>query len=256
MTAALPFTTHGEADDRPPIVFLHGFAGDALGWTNVQLALSRRRRSLAFDLPGHGRALDWPEVGHAGLAAKAVTGSLDALGLARVHLVGHSMGGAVASLIALRAPERIASLTLVAPGGFGPEIAHRTLRAFATARTETAIAPLLDQFFGFDRPPPRRMAAQVALSRDEPGRCEALARVAEAILDGTRQKTVDRDALGDLPGPVKVIWGLQDRILPVRQADGLPGTLAVHRFEGVGHMPHLEVHQAVARLVAEQIAVD
>lgn len=254
MTAALPFIAHGEAGDRPPIVFLHGFAGDGLGWANVQLALARRRRSLAFDLPGHGRALAWPEVGHAGLAAKAVTASLDALDLPRVHLVGHSMGGAVASLIALRAPERIASLTLVAPGGFGPEIAHRTLRAFAAARREAEIEPLLDQFFGFDRPPPRRMAAQIALARDEPGRCEALAVVADAILDGTRQKTVDRAALGDLPVPVKVIWGLQDRILPCRQADGLAGTIAVHRFEGVGHMPHLEAHQAVARLIGEQIA--
>ncbi|WP_210272528.1 alpha/beta fold hydrolase [Chthonobacter rhizosphaerae] len=256
MPDVLPHSDHGIADDRPPVVLLHGFAGDALGWTNVQLALSRRRLTVAFDLPGHGRALDWPEVGHAGLSAKAVAASLDALGLRRVHLVGHSMGGAVASLIALRSPERIASLTLVAPGGFGAEIAHRTLRAFAIARSEAEIAPLLDQFFGFDRPPSRRMAGQIAESRKESRRSEVLAAVAEAILDGTRQKTVDRAALGDLDAPVKVIWGRQDRILPVHQADGLPGVVAVHRFDGVGHMPHLEAHREVARLIADQIRGD
>jgi pimeloyl-ACP methyl ester carboxylesterase len=254
MTEILPHTVRGTPDGRTPAVLLHGFAGDALGWTSVQLALERRRWSLAFDLPGHGRALAWPEIGHAGLTAKAVTRSLDALGLPRVHLVGHSMGGAVAALIALRSPQRIASLTLVAPGGFGPDINHRLLRRFAAARSETEVAPLLEQFFGFSARLPRRMAAQVALGRDEPGRVEALATIAEAILDGEGQKTVDRTALGDLDVPVTVIWGEDDRVLPVRQARGLPGTVAVHRFEGVGHMPHLEVPGAVARLIAEQLA--
>lgn len=250
----LPHLDRGQADGRAPVVLLHGFAGDALGWTSVQLALERRRRSIAFDLPGHGRALSWPEVGHAGLAARAVTASLDGLGLPAVHLVGHSMGGAVAALIALRDPGRIASLTLVAPGGFGPAINHRLLRRFAVARTEAEIAPLLEQFFGFSARLPRRMAAQIALGRDEPGRIEALAAVAEAILDGEGQKTVDRDALADLAIPLKLIWGEDDRVLPVRQSEGLPGAFAVHRFAGVGHMPHLEQPAAVARIVAEQIA--
>jgi len=223
MSTPLPHTARGEADGRPPVVLLHGFAGDALGWTSVQLALERRRRSIAFDLPA-------------------------------VHLVGHSMGGAVAALIALRDPGRIASLTLVAPGGFGPEINHRLLRRFAAARTESEIAPLLEQFFGYSARLPRRMAAQIALGRDEPGRVEALTTVAEAILDGEGQRTVDRDGLGALAAPVRVIWGEDDRVLPVRQSTGLAGAIAVHRFAGVGHMPHLEVPSAVARVVAEQIA--
>ncbi|WP_181701459.1 alpha/beta fold hydrolase [Chthonobacter albigriseus] len=256
MTDILPYTTRGEADGRPPIVLLHGFAGDALGWTNVQLALARRRRSIAFDLPGHGRAFDWPEAGHAGVAAKAVTESLDGLGLPRIHLVGHSMGGAVASLIALRTPQRLASLTLVAPGGFGTEINHRILRRFAVARSEAEIAPLLEQFFGFEHAPPRRMAAQIAADRQTPGKVELLAAIAEAILDGPKQRTVDRRALGDLDIPVKVIWGTQDRILPTRQAHGLPGLIATHVFDGVGHMPHLEIHREVARLIGDQIAAE
>ncbi|BBE73212.1 alpha/beta fold hydrolase [Oharaeibacter diazotrophicus] len=254
MSTPLPHTVRGEADGRPPVVLLHGFAGDALGWTSVQLALERRRRSIAFDLPGHGRALAWPEIGHAGLAAKAVTASLDALDLPAVHLVGHSMGGAVAALIALRDPGRIASLTLVAPGGFGRDINHRLLRRFAAARAESEIAPLLEQFFGYSARLPRRMAAQIALGRDEPGRIEALTTVAEAILDGEGQRTVDRDGIGALTAPVRVIWGEDDRVLPVRQSEGLAGAIAVHRFAGVGHMPHLEVPSAVARVVAEQIA--
>lgn len=254
MTDVLPHTLRGTADGRPPVVLLHGFAGDALGWTSVQLALERRRWSIAFDLPGHGRALRWPEIGHAGLTAKAVTASLDALGLGPVHLAGHSMGGAVAALIALRDPARIASLTLMAPGGFGRAINHRLLRRFAVARAESEIAPLLEQFFGFSARLPRRMAAQIAIGRDEPGRVEALAAIGEAILDGEGQKTVDRDGLGEIAAPVRVIWGEEDRVLPPAQADGLAGTIAVHRLPGVGHMPHLEAPAVVAKILAEQIA--
>lgn len=254
MTDILPHTSHGQEDDRAPVVLLHGFAGDALGWTSLQLALARRRRSVAFDLPGHGRALKWPEIGNAAVAAKWVTRSLDGLDLSRVHLVGHSMGGAVASLIALRSPERLASLTLLAPGGFGPEINHRILRRFAAARTEAEIAPLLEQFFGFETRIPHRMAAGIAADRQTPGRTEALTLVAESILDGDRQKTIDRYALASLDCPVKVIWGTQDRILPTRQAHSLPGGIASHVFDRVGHMPQHEVPAEVARLVAEQLA--
>lgn len=141
--------------------------------------------------------------------------------------------------------------------GFGTEINHRILRRFAVARTEEEIAPLLEQFFGLDRPPPRRMAGQIAADRAaSPERTAVLSVVAEAILDGTRQRTVDRQALADLDAPVKVIWGTADRILPVAQASGLPGLVATHLFEGIGHMPHLEVHRAVSRLLAEQIQVE
>jgi pimeloyl-ACP methyl ester carboxylesterase len=256
LAPALPYTLRGERDARPPVVFLHGFGGDAMGWTSVQLALARRRWSIAFDLPGHGRAFAWPDLGNAAVSARAVSASLDALGLERVHLAGHSMGGAVASLMALRNPERIASLTLLAPGGFGPAINHRLLRRFAQATQEPEIAPLLEQFFGFSARLPTRMAAQVAAGRAEPARSDALIAIAEAILDGEAQRTVDVAGLGALAVPVKVIWGREDRVLPVTQASSLPGSIAVHLFDGIGHMPHLETPAAVARLVAEQIERD
>jgi pyruvate dehydrogenase E2 component (dihydrolipoamide acetyltransferase) len=54
--------------------------------------------------------------------------------------------------------------------------------------------------------------------------------------------------------PVRVIWGLQDRILPARHADGLPGRVAVHRFARVGHLPQLEARDEVAAIVAQTIA--
>jgi pyruvate dehydrogenase E2 component (dihydrolipoamide acetyltransferase) len=235
---------------------LHGFAGERETWLALQVALEYRRRTIAFDLPGHGAARDWPQVGHAGVAAKAVVASLDALGVERFHLIGHSMGGAVATIIAHRfaETERVRSLTLLAPGGFGPEINHRLLRRFASATEAHEIQSLLEQFFGFERPVPRAMADRMALARRDPGVIERLMVVCEAILDGERQKAFDLAAMAQLPHPIRLVWGRQDRVLPVHQAAGVPGVVAVHLFDGVGHMPHLEIPREIARLAVEATA--
>ncbi len=255
MSMILPHVARGP-EGRPPIVFLHGFAGDHETWIGQLIGLETRRRVIAFDLPGHGAALDWPKIGHAGIAAEAVVASLQALGIERFHLVGHSMGGATAAIVAFRlaAERRLASLTLLAPGGFGPEINTRLLRRFAAATDEHEIHALLEQFFGFEKPVPQVAARRIAEARRDPRVVETLVRVAEAILDGERQKSFDLAGLADLPHPVRLIWGDQDRVLPLRQTQNVPGVVAVHVFPGVGHMPHLEVAREVTRLIAESAA--
>lgn len=255
MSMILPHVARGP-EGRPPIIFLHGFAGDHETWIGQLIGLETRRRVIAFDLPGHGAALDWPRIGHAGLAAEAVIGSLAGLGIERFHLVGHSMGGATATIVAFKLAEahRLASLTLVAPGGFGPEINTRLLRRFAAATDAHEIHSLLEQFFGFEKPVPLAAARRIAEARRDPQVVETLGRVAEAILDGERQKAFDLAKLADLPHPIRLIWGDQDRVLPLRQTESVPGVVAVHVFAGVGHMPHLEVAREVTRLVGESAA--
>ncbi|MHA7776269.1 alpha/beta fold hydrolase [Roseibium sp. M-1] len=249
----LPFRDQEAArpDDGAPVVLLHGFGGDRQTWLNIQTALAPKKRSIAFDLPGHGEALDWPRIGNAGIAAKAVTQSLEALGLTKVHLVGHSMGGAVAALIALRNPDLVASLTLLAPGGFGPEINHRLLRRYAVATEPDAMEILLEQFFGWEFRLPKFLARTAAESRRRPGAAATLETIAGEIIDGDVQKTLPRNELADLQMPVKVVWGTQDRVLPTRQAHKLPGTVATHIFERVGHMVHLEIPKEVTRLILQ-----
>lgn len=257
MSSILPHRVRGP-EGATPIVFLHGFAGDHQTWIGQTIALETRRRTIAFDLPGHGAARDWPKIGHAGISAEAVVASLDALGIERFHLVGHSMGGATATIVAFRLAEarRLASLTLLAPGGFGPEINHRLLRRFAAAVDEHEIHALLEQFFGFEKPVPLAAARLIAEARRDPRVTDRLATIVEAILDGERQKSFDLPRLAELPHPVRLIWGDQDRVLPLRQAHAVPGVVAVHVFAGVGHMPHLEVAREVTRLVAESAAHD
>ena len=94
----------------PPVTFLHGFALDGRMWSAQARALEATHRTIAVDLPGFG-----PQ-GSAGAPrcpALAVLDVLDALGIARTHLVGHSLGGAVAIDLALAHPERVETLGLV-----------------------------------------------------------------------------------------------------------------------------------------------
>ena len=95
----------------PPLVLLHALAEGATDWDGVAPAFARHWRVYAPDLRGHGRS-DWPGDYSLEVMRADVLGFLDALGLDRVDLIGHSMGGAVALLLAEEHPERIDRLIL------------------------------------------------------------------------------------------------------------------------------------------------
>ncbi|TGV51294.1 alpha/beta fold hydrolase, partial [Mesorhizobium sp. M2D.F.Ca.ET.160.01.1.1] len=83
------------------IVFLHGFGGCHEIWRAVIAALLPAVRVLAYDMPGHGLSLDCQATGGAKQAALTILADLADRRLGKVHLVGHSMGGAIATLMAL-----------------------------------------------------------------------------------------------------------------------------------------------------------
>jgi 3-oxoadipate enol-lactonase len=94
-----------------PLVLLHGLGEGAGDWDQVAPAFAPRWRVYAPDLRGHGRS-DWPGDYSVELAEADVVGFLDALKLDRVELIGHSMGGLVAYLLAGDHPERVSRLIL------------------------------------------------------------------------------------------------------------------------------------------------
>ncbi|HMB47500.1 MAG TPA: alpha/beta fold hydrolase, partial [Afifellaceae bacterium] len=137
-----------------PVVLLHGFGGSHKAWDAVVPGLQKQRRVIGYDLPGHAGSLDYPKVGNAAVAAKAVLADLAEAGIGRAHFAGHSMGGAAAALCGLMAPDVCASLTLFCPGGFGWEVNYRLLRRYAAAHEAADIALLLEQFYGWQSPLP------------------------------------------------------------------------------------------------------
>ncbi|MGW1619030.1 alpha/beta fold hydrolase [Streptomyces sp. NPDC002172] len=108
--ARLACRTSGPSD-APPLVLLHALGEDATDWEAVLPVLARNRRAYALDLRGHGRS-DWPGNYSLELMRADVLRFLDARGLGPVDLIGHSMGGVVAYLLAADHPRRVSRLVL------------------------------------------------------------------------------------------------------------------------------------------------
>ena len=120
--------------DGPPIVMLHGFGGDLNNWMFNQPMLAAGRTAYALDLPGHGQSAKDVGGGTVDALTLSVIAWMEAVEVDRAHLVGHSMGGAVALNLALNEPHRVASLTLVAPAGAGSGDQQRLHHRFRCGR--------------------------------------------------------------------------------------------------------------------------
>ncbi len=104
----LAYTVSGEPD-APPMVLLHALGERGADWAPVAGRFAERFRVFALDLRGHGDS-DWPEVYSFALMRDDVVAALDELGLAGVTLLGHSMGGAVAYLVAMARADLVGRL--------------------------------------------------------------------------------------------------------------------------------------------------
>ncbi len=102
---------HREVGSGSPVVLLHGLFGSARNLAGVARALAAEHRVVSLDLRNHGGSGHDPAMGYAAMADD-VAETMDALGLAAVAVVGHSMGGKVAMRLALSAPQRVARLVV------------------------------------------------------------------------------------------------------------------------------------------------
>jgi pimeloyl-ACP methyl ester carboxylesterase len=121
--------------DAPPLLMLHGWLDNAASFALLAPYLAERFHVIALDLPGHGGSRHFPGsmiYQHVDYA-RAVLGAVDALALPRFHLLGHSLGAGVATMVAIAAPERIRGLALIE--GLGPlgDDGSRTLDRFREA---------------------------------------------------------------------------------------------------------------------------
>jgi pyruvate dehydrogenase E2 component (dihydrolipoamide acetyltransferase) len=235
------------------LVFLHGFGASHAAWNGVAPAFSSHARTLAYDLPGHGRSVAFPDAGPPKLAARAVLADMAERGIGKAHVVGHSMGGAIAVLMALTAPERIASLSLLAPGGFGPDINGPLLRRYGAAVEENEIRACLAAMSGPQAVIAGDSVSVYADTRRLPGQSEKLGELAAQITKNERQGEIPRDMLATLAMPVAVMWGTADPVLPAGQAQGLPPHFTVRLEPGVGHMLIGEAPAGVIELIRAQV---
>jgi len=249
----LRYLEMGEGDG-PAVVLVHGFGGDLNTWMFTQPALSEGRRTIALDLPGHGGSAKEVGFGDPETLTDAVDAALNALGVKRAHLVGHSMGGAIAALVALRRPERAASLTLIAAAGLGPEINGPFIDGFIRAGRRREVAEVLSQLVSDPSLVSRTMIEDVLRYKRLDGVQAALTTIAQAWFAGGRQYLDLTDRINTLMLPVQLIWGRDDRILPVAHAEALAARFPTHILDAAGHLPHMEKASDVGRLITHFIA--
>jgi pimeloyl-ACP methyl ester carboxylesterase len=244
-----------------PLVLIHGLATTHAIWNAVVPELSRSRRLLMVDVPGFGASAP----AGPGFELEAVADRI-ARGLAARHVrrpfdvVGHSLGAAVALTLAAARPDTVRRVVLVAPAGLAPF--PRTLsRALSVAAepllaARRALAPLTDidwgrrLLLGFAaadgaRIPPSQARAMVQASASAQRTGEALATITAVDL---------RVLLAAARVPVGVIWGAQDRTVPVRYADAVRAArpdAAVVLLERAGHVAMIERPRAFAAALEE-----
>ncbi len=235
-----------------PVVFLHGFGADLNGWRPVHRLLPETQPALAIDLPGHGLSPLGEEASFEALVA-AARGALIEEGVNAAHLVGHSLGGAVATALAHEPGVKALSQMLIAPAGLGPETNAAFFDGFLQADTEAALTPWLHMLATDPAALGSALARTTLRLRHERPLVADQRRLAKAILAGGKQ-TIDIRGLLEAPqAPTKIVIGLEDRITPPHHVEGLSGLVALHRFAHLGHMPHLEARREVARLIEELV---
>ena len=244
-------------------MFLHGLAGNLTHWTNVAPALADRCRVIGIDLPGCGES-----EGHDGdlrvrRYAEQTVRLLDALGIERATLVGHSLGGMVATTVALDAPSRVDEVVAINPAGFAPlprvvrAAGHLVLRpALLDRALVRGWRAVLGLVFRRDNEHTRAFMRSVRETYEDAD-IVLLTRVIAAL----RHDYLGWDfgpMLRELQVPMTVLWGADDKLVPARllrrAAARLP-TVTTLEIERCGHMPIIECPEEVVRVLERALGL-
>jgi pimeloyl-ACP methyl ester carboxylesterase len=221
-----------------PVVLIHGLGGRSEDWRNLAPYFARAGYCVYMpDLLGYGRSqlpagFSYSVHDEAGI----VIGFLDALGLKQVDLGGWSMGGWIVQLVAAQAPERVSRLMLFDSAGL------HVVPDWDTQLFNPKTAAQLEALESLLTPHPKRIpgfvAADVLRSAGRTG--WVVDRAMASMLTG---QNVTDDLLPQFKMPLLIVWGEQDRLLPVTQGKTMHRLATQSELEivpGCGHLAPLE----------------
>ena len=237
-----------------PVVFLHGLGSDSSAWNRIAPELRQNFRLLLVDLPGVSLA----KVNETGTysvraLAEAVHRAVTAKTISNYSLVGHSFGGSVAMVCAHLHPSAVSSISVIAPGGLGPELnpmlyllASHTgvglLRVAHTRPLQRRIDLAADYYRASENYADRVDEVLMKYRRlAEPSARRYFRRSVHAALESKRTSDFASLESARFDVPAQVIWGSRDMVVPHWQATAAAARLGaddVNFVEGAGHAPH------------------
>ena len=229
-----------DAGSGSVVVLLHGLADDVGVWESVMPALAAKHRVIALDQIGFGRS-DKPLLGYrAGTFVDFLDGFLNELKIDRASLVGNSLGGWIAANFALAHPERIDRLVLCDAAGYaalGKNMNARALNALRLASREDIryLGPLT-----FHN---KRFYEDVDLAFKQRVTAGDNYTVNQLLDSMIRGEDVLDGRLGAIHKPTLIVWGREDKLIPLNFAERFHKEITGSRLEVIddcGHMPHVE----------------
>lgn len=236
-------------------LFLHGFGLDHRSMTGLAGTVSDRYKVILPEWRGHGgsRCPARADLYRYDFLRDDLKALLDALKIERVHLVGHSMGGQIALMLALDEPDRVLSLTMLGAGPCRPVTTDIEINKWNAAADyyESASAPKLL----------RALCAMSTVSesaRQKPPLAQLFAKARNgelaAMIRGAFLNVVGNEsACASLKPPALIMAGVEDRDW-FNAAERLGRLIPNSRWAAVpdaGHLPHLEQPEAVSRLIGQ-----
>lgn len=263
-------TLHYAAEGSgPPVLLLHGLGGFAESWRHNLPVLGHRLSAFALDLPGHGLSDKPPVRYRLPFFVRVIDGFVETLGLERVALVGHSLGGAIAAAYAVAYPRRVSRLVFI--GGAVPGFGYRlswvcrliALRGVGEMIGRFAKPGLYRSALArcFAVPDGEEVAFLVQTSYETRAAPEGQAAYLSTLREMRSDFTVDggfyRKHLGALNLPALVIHGRRDPVVAPVHAERVAAGLrqaTLRWIDNCGHFPQIEHADEVNRLLLEFLA--
>ena len=243
---------YNEAGEGDALILIHGGGPGATGWSNYQRnveQLSKHFRCFLIDLPGYGKTDKVrPDTGLFAFFAKTIRDMLDELKIDKAHFIGNSLGGGTTLKFALDYPDRAGNLVLMGPGGsvpmFTPWPSEGIKHLFSYYEGDGPSMQKLKNFIDVMVVDKTHLTDELYEQRYQASiDPEVVANPPLRIRKGMPLEELWKENLSGLPHNVLLIWGREDRVIPLDMANLLLKKIpnaALHVFPNCGHWAQWE----------------